>query len=390
MELEKKMTELGEVVAAFKKSNDAEIEALKKNGHVAADIKEKTEKLNEQISTLQEEIKGLKTAANRGHQGGNANGNEQKDAYAKAAGDYFRKGVDTRSTEVKAMSVDSDVDGGFLVTPEMSTEIVKKIYESTPLRQLASVQTISSDSLEILEDLDETEVGWVGETQSRPSTATPQLKKIQIFAHEMYAKPKATQKLLDDAAINVEMWLSDKIAEKMARKEATAFTVGDGANKPKGILAYDAGTGFGQLEQVNTGLAAAIKPDSLIDLIYSLKSDYRKNAKFLMNRLTAKELRKFKDNENRYLWAPGMDGNTAGSILGYEIVEGADMPVVAANALTIAFGDFKQGYQIVDRVGIRVLRDPYSAKPYIEFYTTKRVGGGVKNFEAIKILKVAV
>ncbi len=160
--------------------------------------------------------------------------------------------------------------------------------------------------------------------------------------------------------------------------------------KPKGILSYASGTGFGQIEQVVTGSAAAILPDSLINLIYSVKGPYKANAKFFMKRATVKDLRKFKDLENRYLWAPGLDGNTAGSILGYMIEEFNDMPDVGANALPVAFGDMKQAYQIVDRIGIRVLRDPFTAKPFVKFYTTKRVGGGIKNFEALKLLKCSV
>ena len=389
MELEKKMSDLGELVAAFKKSNDEELKALKEKGTVAQEVKNKTEELNTKISEMQDEIKAIKTAANRTAQGGDEGKDGKGSEYKSVFDSYVRKGYEPTQAELKAMSVDSDVDGGYLVTPEMSSEIVKKIFESSPIRQLASVQTISSDSLELLEDLDEAGCGWVGENSARPETSTPQLKKISIPVHEMYANPKASQKILDDAAINIESYISEKVSEKFGRFEATAFVAGDGANKPKGLLSYDDGTSFNQVEQVVSGSSGAITGDSLINLIYAVKEGYRKNANFLMNRLVAKELRKFKDSQGRYLWAPGLDGNTAGSILGYNIMEASDIPGTLTNGnLVMIFGDIKQAYQIVDRIGIRVLRDPYTAKPHVMFYTTKRVGGAVKNFEAYKILKV--
>ena len=258
------------------------------------------------------------------------------------------------------------------------------------MRQFASVQMISTSSLQMLQDLDEAGVGWVGEQGPITETSTPQFKMIEIPVHEMFAEPKATQRFLDDAQINVESWLAGKVAEKFARTENAAFVAGNGVLKAKGILSYDSGTSFGQVEQVNSGLATTFDGDSLINLIYSLKGPYKANANFFMKRETVKVARLLKDSQGRYLWAPGLDGNTAGSILGYAIQEFADMPVVGASALPVVFGDLKQGYQIVDRMGIRTLRDPFTAKPYVKFYTTKRVGGGVKNFEAFKVLKCAV
>jgi HK97 family phage major capsid protein len=299
---------------------------------------------------------------------------------------YLRKGAS--ELELKAMSVDSDEDGGFLVTSQTSSEIIKKVYESSPIRQLASVQTISTDALEILEDLDEVGSGWVGETQPRGETGTPKLKKIVIPVHELYAQPKATQKLLDDAAVNVEMWLADKVSEKFARDEATAFMTGDGVLKPKGILAYDAGTGFNQVEQIETAAVGTVGADDLIELAYSLKEAYKNGASFLAKRAVIKQFRKLKDLQGRYLWEPGLNGAAQSTLLGFPVYEANDMMAVANGALPVAFGNFRAGYQIVDRIGIRVIRDIYSAKPHVLFYTTKRVGGGVKNFEAIKLLKV--
>lgn len=387
MELEKKMGELHEAFAEFKKTNDARLKAIE-SGRSTAELDAKTEKMNEIVSNLEAEIKQMQTAMARGSQGGQGNGEaEEKSAkYSSAMQSYLRKG---NETELKAMSVDSDEDGGFLVTPAMSSEIVKKVYESSPIRMLASVQTISTDALEILEDLDEAASGWVGEVSARNETGTPKLKKIVIPVHELYAQPKATQKLLDDAAFNVEAWLSGKVSEKFGRDEATAFVSGDGNLKPKGFLSYAAGTGYGEVEQLTTSTSLAIVSDDLIDLSYSVKEAYKANSVWMAQRATVKAFRKLKDSQGRYLWEPGLNGAAQSTLLGFPIYEANDMQAngVAGN-LSVAFGDFKQGYQIVDRIGVRVIRDIYTAKPNVLFYTTKRVGGGVKNFEAIKLLKI--
>lgn len=389
MELEKKLSELHEAFGEFKKQNDSRIKEIETKGSASADRIQKVDQLNEVIAKLEGEIKSIQTAMNRagGFDGGNQNPqNEKEEKAAKALERYLRKGVE--SPELKAMSVDSDEDGGFLVTPAMANEIVKKVYETSPMRQLASVQSISTDALEILEDLDEAASGWVGETQSRSETNTPKMKKIVIPVHEIYAQPKATQKLLDDAAFNVESWLSEKVAEKFMRDENTAFVSGDGVMKPKGLLAYEAGTGFGQVEQITTAGSLAITGDDLIELVYSLKEAYKNGAVFMAQRQVIKEFRKLKDSQNRYLWEPGLNGSAQSTLLGHAIYEANDMQAKAANSLSVAFGNFKMGYQIVDRIGVRVIRDIYTAKPNVLFYTTKRVGGGVKNFEAIKLLKV--
>jgi len=390
MEIEKKMTELHEAFSEFKKQNDISLKEIREKGSTSADRLAKVDSLNDTISKLDGELKALQTAMARtgGQGGGSQEQVDQKAVEQKLAlNKYLRKGVE--SAELKAMSVGSDEDGGFLVTPEMSTEIVKKVFETSPMRQLASVQTIGTDALEILEDLDEVSSGWVGETESRPETNTAKLKKIVISAHEIYAQPKATQKLLDDAAVNIEQWLAEKVSEKFARDEATAFISGNGVGKPQGILSYADGTGFNQVQQVAASTSLAIVADDLIELSYSLKEAYKAGSCFLAQRQVVKLFRKFKDSQNRYLWEPGLNGAAQSTLLGFPIYEAADMQAsgVASN-LPVAFGNFKMGYQIVDRIGIRVIRDIYSSKPNILFYTTKRVGGAVKNFEAMKLLKI--
>lgn len=389
MDLTKKMEDLGQAFADFKKANDSRLQDIEKKGYAPADVEEKVDTLNDRIEEIQGSIKAVQTAMARPNQGEVESTEGKQSAYSKAFKSYLRKGLIPSEAEFKAMSVDSDPDGGFFVSPELSSEIVTKVFESSPMRQLASVQTISSDALEILQDLDESGADWVGETQSRAETSTPKIDKIVIPVHELMAQPKATQKLLDDAAVNIESWLAEKVSDKFARSEATAFVSGNGVLKPRGILTYAAGTAYGQIEQVNSGGASTLTPDGLINLIYSLKSAYKAGAAFLMKRATIKDVRKFKDGENQYLWAPGLNGNTQNQLLGYPIFEADDMETVGASALPVAFGNFKAGYQIVDRVGIRVIRDIYTAKPFVLLYTTKRVGGAVKNFEAIKLQVVA-
>ena len=391
MEINEVVADLNKAFSEFKNANDSRLKAIESKGYAPADLEEKVKTLNDKISEYEGNIKKLQTAMNRAPAGGQESQGEKSEkqlAYEKSFKNYLRKGGNEH--EVKALSSDSDTDGGLLVTPEMSSEVIKKIYETSEIRQHASVQTVSSSSLQILEDLDEAGAGWVGETEARPETSTPKFNMIEIPVHEIYAEPKATQTFLDDASINVESWLAGKVADKFSRIENTSFVSGNGSKKPKGFLAYDSGTGFGQIQQVNSGNASALTPDAMIEIFYALKTAYVNGAKWFMKRETIKQIRLFKDLENRYLWAPGLDGNASGSFLGKDIVEFADMPVVAASALPVAFGDMKQTYQIVDRIGIRTLRDPFTAKPFVKFYTTKRVGGGVKNFEALKLLKISV
>jgi HK97 family phage major capsid protein len=318
---------------------------------------------------------------------------EKKALHSKAMRQYMAKGTMPEGEEFKDMQVIVEQDGGMLVTPEMSSEIVQKVFETSPMRQIADVQTISTDALEILEDLELAEAVWVGETQARNKTGTPKFNKITIPIHELSAMPAATQKILDDAAFNIEAWLSGKVSQVFSLKENTSFVVGDGDMKPRGFLNYAEGTGFNQVERLTTAVADVIDEDDLMDLRYSVKGPYQINAVWLMQRLTQKAIRKLKDDEGRYIWQPGLQLNQPDLLIGKPIVEAEDMQAYVTggdndNKQAIAFGDFKQGYQIVDRIGIRVIRDVYTAKPYTLFYTTKRVGGGVKNFEAIKVLKV--
>lgn len=323
-------------------------------------------------------------------------GNAEMVAYKQAFQAYMRKGEQIMGAqEAKALSVGSDPDGGFVVNPDMSGRIVNRVFETSPMRAYASVQVISTDALEGLFDLNEASSGWVGETEARPETGTPALGKWRIAVHELYAMPTATQKLLDDAEIDMESWLASKVADKFARDEANAFVVGNGVGKPRGFLSYAGGTTLpGTIERIKTGangafVAAPNGGDALIDALYGLKSPYRVNATWFMNRSTSKLVRKLKDTDGAYLWAPGIVAGQPATLLGYPVASFEDMPDPATGSLSIAVGDMRAAYQIVDRAGIRTVRDPYSAKPYVQFYTTRRVGGDVVNFEAIKLLEFA-
>lgn len=281
---------------------------------------------------------------------------------------------------------------------QTDTEIGRRLQVISPIRALSTVRQVSGSVLKKPFAVSGLASGWVSETAARPQTATPQLSELTFPTMELYAMPAATAALLDDAAVDVEGWIADEVDIAFGEQEGTAFVSGDGVNKPKGFLSYgtvpESSWAWGNLGYIATGAANGFRPsgpsDVLIDTIYALKAGHRQKASFVMNRKTQAEIRKFKDADGNYLWQPPATVGQAASLLGFPVAEAEDMPEMAANSTPIAFGDFQAGYLVVDRTGVRILRDPYSAKPYVLFYTTKRVGGGVQNFEAIKLVKFAV
>ena len=301
--------------------------------------------------------------------------------------------------EVKTLSVGSDPDGGYLVTPDTGGRIVTRVYETSEMRQIASSMMISSDKLEGIEDLGEAGAGYAGEASQGSDTTTPQVGKWSIPVWIIDSEPKATQSILDDASVDVEAWLSGKVADKFARFENAEFVAG--ATKIRGITSYttaaDSGSGvtWGQVGHIVTGTSGAFgttvatQADKLIDLMGLLKNPYLANARWVTRRSVLTAIRKFKigATTDAYVWSPGLGVGIPETILGYPVSRMEDMPALGADSLSLAFGDFPAAYQIVDRVGIRVLRDPFTAKPFVKFYTTKRTGGGVVNFEAYKLLK---
>ncbi|MDO1581554.1 phage major capsid protein [Rhizobium oryzicola] len=387
-----------EAFEAFKEVNDRRLGEIEQK--LTADVvtRDKMERINRVVDEQKKQLDTLLLKKARpaiGGRGESADSGEHKAAFDA----YIRRGEEAalRELEAKAMAGATGSDGGYLVPSETDTEIGRRLAIVSPMRSLSTVRTVSSAVLKKPFALSGPSTGWVSETAARPQTNTPQLAELSFPTMELYAMPAATQSLLDDAAVDVEAWIAGEVDIVFAEQEGDAFIRGDGVNKPKGVLAYDtvpdASWSWGSLGYVATGqaggFAASGASDVLINAIYALKAGHRQNATFLMNRKTQGEIRKFKDADGNYLWQPPASVNQPATLMGFPVAEGEQMPDIAANATAIAIGDFRAGYLVVDRLGVRILRDPYSAKPYVLFYTTKRVGGGVQNFEAIKLVKFA-
>lgn len=292
--------------------------------------------------------------------------------------------------EYRALAIGSDPDGGYWVVPDVSEQIMAVIFETSPIRELASVMDIGSKSVTMVIDFDQAGSGWLGETETPTETSTPQIKEKEIVAHTGYAEPRSTLDMLDDANIDVEDWLATKVGEKLGRQENTAFVLGTGVGQPRGFMTYAAGTNYGQVQQVNSGAAADFTFDGLISIQNSLKESYQRGAVWMFKRASFANIRKLKDGDSQYLWQPNNQAGEPAQLLGAPTRTADDIAAVASNALAGMYGNLRFAYQIVDRFGIRVIRDNLTAKPFIKFFTTKRVGGDVVNFEAIKIQKLAV
>lgn len=392
-EVTERVHSLGSAWEQFKQVNDARLNDLERKGSADPLYLEHLSKINEAIDNQKSRLEQLETANARpgASLGGSPVSGEVVSEYKSAFRNYLRKGMDAGLESLQTKALSSTVaDGGYLITPQMSETIIRIVNESSPMRELARVETISTDSLDVIEDDELPAADWIAETGARIDTDTHQINKNSITVHEMYASPKATQKLIDDASIDVEQWVAQRVAEKFAALEATAFISGNGTGKPKGILDYPAGTTFGtQIEQIQSGTDSVVTADSLIRLYYALKEEYAKNGTFLMRRSVLQSVRLLKEaTTNQYLWQPGLAAGTPDTLLGAPVKTAADMPVAGDGSLSVAFADFKRAYLIVDRVGIRILRDPFTDKPYVKFYTTKRVGGEVVNTDAIKLLSL--
>lgn len=385
---------------AFKQANDerlAEIEARMSADTVTA---EKVERINRAVDEAKARLDELTLKARRPQLSGGEDRAPAAREHRQAFEAYVRKGEahGLSGLEAKALSAQSNPDGGFLVPAEVETEIGRRLANVSPIRAVAAVRQVSAPVYKKPFNTAGFATGWVGEAGPRPETATPVLAELQFPAMELYAMPSATQTLLDDAAVNIDQWIAEEVQQAFAEQEGVAFVTGNGVNRPKGFLDYpkvaDASWNWGGLGYLATGVAggfpSANPSDRLIDLAYALKAGHRQNACWVMNRKTQSALRKFKDTAGNYLWEPAIRPDGRASLMGFPVVEAEAMPDMAADSFALAFGDFQSGYLIVDRIGVRVLRDPYSAKPYVLFYTTKRVGGGVQNFEAIKLMKFGV
>ncbi|MBY6065795.1 phage major capsid protein [Leisingera aquaemixtae] len=317
----------------------------------------------------------------------------------KAFNAYLRSGDDDglRGLELdgKAMSTAVNSDGGYLVDPQTAETVKSVLNASASIRSVASVVHVEATSYDVLIDHSEMGAGWATETDPAAETATGSIDRITIPLHELSALPKASQRLLDDSAFDIEGWLAGRIADKFARSEADAFINGDGIDKPTGFLSYTVAENgswtWGNLGYIASGIDADVGDgDAVIDLVYALGAEYRANATFIMNSKTAGMLRKLKDADGRFLWSDGLAAAEPARLMGYPVLIAEDMPDPASNSFSIAFGDFRAGYTIAERPDLRVLRDPFSAKPHVLFYATKRVGGDVSDFAAIKLMKFGV
>lgn len=383
---------------AFKETNDERLAQIERR--VGADVVtvEKMDRINRAVDEQKRRVDELAIKGGRprlGLDGAPASGLAREH---KAAWDLYMRGGETdrlRQLEAKALSVQSDPDGGFLVPDETEREIGRRLAEISPIRAIAGIRQVSGTLYKKPFSTSGAAVGWVGETDARAQTATPTLAELQFPTMELFAMPAASNTLLDDAAVNIEEWIADEVQVAFAEQEGAAFVAGDGISKPRGFLDYakvaNNAWSWGNLGYVASGVAGgfnvAAPSDDLIDLIYSVRAGYRANAHWVMNRATQAEIRKIKDADGNYIWQPALQPTGSATLMGFPVAEAEDMPDIAADAFAIAFGDFRRGYLIVDRVGVRVLRDPFSAKPFVLFYTTKRVGGGVQDFNAIKLMK---
>ncbi|NNL72079.1 MAG: phage major capsid protein [Silicimonas sp.] len=327
---------------------------------------------------------------------------EAEAPHQKAFAAYLRTGEDDAlrglPLEGKAMSTSVAADGGYLVDPETAETVKSVLRGASSIRQVANVVNVEATSFDVLIDSTEAGAGWATETASSVETATPTIERISIPLHELSALPKISQRLLDDSAFDIEDWLAGRIADTFARSEAAAFIGGDGVDKPVGFLTHpqvaNGAWSWGSLGYVVTGTDGGFNAgnpgDGLIDLVYALGAQYRANGSFVMNSRTAGEARKIKDVEGRFIWADSLSAGEPARLLGYPVLIAEDMPDIAAGSFSVAFGDFSAGYTIAERPDLRILRDPFSAKPHVLFYATKRVGGDVSDFAAIKLLKFGI
>ena len=398
------MHEMMAAFEAFKGANDARLDEIEKKASADTLLEEKVARIDQAVSSAQARLDRVVSEGRRPELGGSpfvpAVGRAtslREGEETKAAFDGYLKTGASFGLELKAGLSTASNSAGYVVPEQTERAIERRLMAGSPMREIASVRTVGAGVFRKPVSTAGLAAGWVAETAARPETDPATLALLEFPSADLYASPAATQSLLDDALIDLDEWLASEVEDAFAAQETTAFVTGDGINKPKGFLSYDivaeADHAWGQIGYVASGAAGAFAPsnptDRLIDLVYAPKARYRPNGRFVMNRRTVSAVRKFKDSDGGYIWQPAQRPGETASLLGYAVTEIETMPDVAANAAAIAFGDFQRGYLIVDRAGVRVLRDPYSAKPYVLFYTTKRVGGGVQNFDAIKVMKFA-
>lgn len=385
------MHELFTAFESFKAANDRRLDEIEAKRAADPLLDDKLSRIDQALTEAQGRIDRLTREAARPALGAA----EEKSASVASWADYLRTGDAAKLVEAKALSTGTPGDGGHVAPGETEALIERLVREVSPIRQIATVKQTTSHTFKKPVSRGGATSGWVAETAARPETDTSTLDLIEFPTAELYAMPAATPAILDDALVDIEQWLAEEVRDVFAEAEGTAFVSGGGINQPKGFLSYtktaDASAAWGEIGYLATGVsgdwAAADPSDALIDLIYAPKAGYRAKGRFVMRKSTVSAVRKFKDADGNYIWQPSMSAGQPATLLGYPVTESEAMPAIGADAFAIAFGDFERGYLVVDRQGVEVLRDPYSAKPYVLFYTTRRVGGGVQDFNAIKLLK---
>jgi HK97 family phage major capsid protein len=396
------MHEVMAAFEAFKAANDERLEAIE--GRRADPIlEEKVARIDAGLQAAQGRLERIATDSRRPALAPSATSRAPSpegggEMERKAAWDGFLRTGASLGVEFKALSEGTPSAGGYVAPAETERLIERRLQTASPMREIASVRTIGAGVFKKPVSTSGVAAAWAAETAARPETTAPVLDLLEFPAADLYASPAATQSLLDDAFVNLDEWLASECEDAFAAQETAAFVGGDGINKPKGFLSYAkapaASAAWGETGYLATGVSGAFPAsnptDKLIDLIYAPEAKYRSNGRFVMNRRTVQAVRKFKDTTGNYIWSPAAQPGQTASLLGYPVTEIENVPDVAADSFAIAFGDFAKGYLIVDRAGLRVLRDPYSVKPYVLFYTTKRVGGGIQNFDAVKLLKFGV
>lgn len=391
--------ELRSTFEAFRETNDQRLGEVEQRASADVLLDEKLARIDLALDEQKRRVDRIALTSRRPALGQAAQADPLA-AERKAGFDaYIRRGdmAGLQGLEGKALSAGIGQDGGFVAPAEVEREILQRLANISPMRALATVRTISAGAYRAAFSATGPASGWVGETAARPETASQILSELVFPAMELYAMPSATQTILDDALVDVDRWVAEEVETVFAEQESTAFISGNGTTQPRGVLTApvvaDASWSWGNIGVLNTGAAgafAASNPsDVLIDLIYALRTGYRQNGAFLMNRRVQSAIRRFKDSAGNYIWMPPSGVGQPATLMNFPVAEAEAMPNIAANSVSVLFGDFKRGYLIVDRAGVRILRDPYSAKPYVLFYTTKRVGGGIQDFAAIKGLRFA-
>ena len=392
-ETKQALNELMSMFEQFKEANNERIKQLE-NHHADDTItRDKVDRINRSMDYMMDELR-------RPAKEFSVEDTHNNCEYRAAFNDYMRGGntQQLKQLEIRALSAGVNSEGGYSVPSSIDQEIAMKLADTSPLRKMAMVQQISVGNVyKKLNANTNLSTSWVGEVASRTETNTPVFQELNVSLHEQYANPAASAILLEDSAIDIDAWLVEALQSAFAEAEATSFISGNGTNQPKGILTYTTKLGntaeWNRLLIKKSGSASAIPSSDygafLIDLIYNLPTVYRHNAHWLLNRQTQAELRKLRDEAGNYLWLPPSSSDQSSMFLGHPVMEDSNMPDIAANNLPILFGDFKAAYVIVDKFGTQILRDPYSNKPYVLFYTTRRVGGAMQNFDALRALKIA-